>query len=185
MVGGESEHLGKVAEGAFHVVLVVQTQSPHIDGVGVHVVNLEDRVGRLRGLGIPAQEGQTLRPGRLDGDGVVGDLQSLVQTPESLAEVPRGVGLAAVCHHALDDLHVPLLGVVVLVYAGQLGEGLPSGDGVAEHHAAPRYPRPALGELGVEASGGPGVVQGLPGLAQHQETRGPVPVEWDTLRTQI
>ena len=82
VVGGEPEHLGEVAEGAVHVILVVKAQTPHVDGIGVHVVDLEDRVGRLRGLGISAQEGQALRPRRLDGGGVVGELQGLVQAPE-------------------------------------------------------------------------------------------------------
>jgi hypothetical protein len=42
-----------------------------------------------------------------------------------------------------------------------------------------------LGEGGVEGGGSLGVLQGLPGLPQHQVAGGPVPVEGHALRTEI
>ena len=54
MVGGEPEDLGEVRKGAVHVVLVVKTQPAHVDGVRVHVVELQHVVGRLLGLRVPA-----------------------------------------------------------------------------------------------------------------------------------
>ena len=166
----EPEDLGEVAECSVYVVLVVETKAPHVDGVGVHVVDLENGVGSFRGLSVPAKEGETLGPGRLETGGVVGNLQRLVQAPERLPVVPCLVSLLAVSHHPVNHLHVPLLGAVLLSQAGQLGQGLLGGDSVAEHDTAPCNTTPALGELRVEAGGRPRVLQRLARLAQHEVT---------------
>ena len=114
MIRCKPQHLGEVTERLVNIVLIVETQTSNIDSVSVEVVNLEDRVGSLGGLGVSSKEGKTLGSGCFDGCGVVGDLQSLVQTPQRLPVVSSRAGLLAVPNHLLHLLNVLLFSSVVI-----------------------------------------------------------------------
>ena len=49
-----------MGEGLVDVVLVVETEAAHVDGVNVGRVLPEEVVGHLLGLAVPPQKGQTL-----------------------------------------------------------------------------------------------------------------------------
>lgn len=47
MIRRKSEHLGEMTKCSVHIVFIVETKTSDIDSIGIHVVNLEDGVGRL------------------------------------------------------------------------------------------------------------------------------------------
>ena len=73
VVGRKPEHLLEVRERPVYVILVVQTEAADIDGVGVHTVESEHTVGGFLGLGVSAEEGETLGTCSLQGQAVGGD----------------------------------------------------------------------------------------------------------------
>ncbi len=99
MVRGELEHLLKVRESGFHVILVVETETAHVDSVCTHLVLPQEVVGQRLRLGVSTQEGQALGSTELQVAAGSSNLERPVKAVERLTDRTRVGKLISVRNH--------------------------------------------------------------------------------------